>query len=1021
VASAAERRDPAFALVVACFVLSGFAALLYQTVWTREFAFVFGTSELAVATVLAAYMGGLAAGSALAGRLAARIRRPVLAYALLELAIAAAALGVPLAIRGAQRIAVLWIGGAPEPPDAAGFALPAFYLVASFAILLVPTVFMGATLPLLARHAVRREEDLGPRVARLYAANTAGAVAGTLCAAFWLLPALGLRGTLHVGVATNAAVFAAAALLARAAPPLAAAAPAGAAPDAPPRRALLLPLMLLSGAVSFANEVLWTRLLGHVLGGSVYAFATMLASFLVGIAAGSALASRWARSADAALLAFARVQVGIGLASLAAFRGLDLLAGSGLVGNAVGLAASAVIAGGVLLPVTLLVGATFPLAVRALARVPADAAPASARVYAWNTVGAIAGAVGAGFFAVPRFGYEGTAALGAGLGFAAAASAALAIPPRARRTAAVAALLLGALALAPPGPPERLLRSSPLAPRPLEGEIAYFGVGRSATVIAIESEGGFRLRTNGLPEATILPPGRARLDLTNQWLAALPSLARADVRRLLVIGLGGGLVLEGLPDSVARIDLIELEPEVIEANRRLAGRRARDPLADPRLHLYQNDARGALELSDARWGGIVSQPSHPWTAGASHLYTREFFALARARLEPGGVFVQWMGLGFVDAELLRSLVATLADVFPHVQVLRPGTGAALLFAGSEQPFDLPARLPAARERDARTLEALGLLTPEDVAAQVVLDDAGARRFAAGAPVSSDDRNLLQMRSPRLLGQPAELSATLGALADFDPLRAAHGLDGPRLVRRLLETQQPARAAGVAEALADPARRREAQALVRAAAGSREGTAALAAVVAADPGAREAAAALVLLSRRELVSGEAGPEARAAAAAEPAAAVVEAWRAETRREAVALRGLDARLAAVPAGDAHFAEAARLRIEGRLRSGRPADAEEAVELADQLLARLRRPAHWLLRIRALAGSGRAEAALGDLEEIFAAVSGERPVPQFAAACLEALAAIPAQPALAARRAALERALRLQAAARTGQARP
>jgi spermidine synthase len=1008
---AAPWADPSFGLVVLCFVLSGFAALLYQTVWTREFAFVFGTSELAVATVLAAYMGGLAAGSAIAGRLAPRIRRPVLAYGLLELAIALAALAVPLAIRGARALAALLFGGAPEPPHAGGVALPAFQLAASFLILLVPTAFMGATLPLLARHAVRREQDLGPRIAWLYAANTGGAVGGTLVAAFVLLPALGLRGSLLVGVGANAVVFAAAALLARRSPPLPPAGEERAARAVRSRRGLLLPLMLVSGAVSFADEVLWTRLLGHVLGGSVYAFATMLASFLLGIALGSASASRWTRSADAGLRAFAGVEIGIGLTSLAAFRVLDALTGAGLLGTRTGLAGNVLLAGAVLLPVTLLIGATFPLAVRALAHAEADAAPTSARVYAWNTLGAIAGAIGAGFFAVPALGYERTAALCAGLGFGIAALAALAIPPPAPRVAAAAALLFAGLAAAPPRAPERLLRSSPLAALPLAGEIAYFGVGRSATVIAIESEGGFRLRTNGLPEATILPPYRAVLDPTNLWLSALPSLARPETRSLLVIGLGGGLVLENVPAGISSIDLIEIEPKVIEANRRLADRRGRDPLADPRLRLYENDARGALELTDARWDGIVSQPSHPWTAGASHLYTREFFELARAHLSPGGLFVQWMGLGFIDAELLRSLVATLADVFPHVQVLRPGTGAALLFAGSDAPFDLPATLAAARRADPASTSALGLVTPEDAAAQLLLDDAGARRMSAGAAVSTDDRNVLQMRSPRILGAALGADELGERLAPFDPLLTPRGLDGPRLVRRLLETQQAGRAARVAAAVADPARRREAEAIARSVSDRAGGLAALRAVVAADPAAREAAAAWLLRSRDALLAGATDSDLRALAAADPAAALVEAWRAEARRDAAAPPELDARLAAIEPESALFAEATRLRIEARLRAPGTPDAAAALALVDRLLAHTRRPAHWLLRVRALAALGRAEAALGDLEEISAATSAERPAPRFARQSLEALASIPRAPGLAERQAALGQRLRAQ----------
>ena len=224
-------RDRSFALLLLCFFLSGLAALIYETAWTREFAFVFGTSELAVATVLAAYMGGLAAGAALAGRYAERVARPVLVYGLLELGIALAALAVPFGIAASRWLYVLLFAGSDRLPEADGLATALFYLVCSFAILLVPTGMMGATLPLLARYAVREDRQLGRRIGALYAVNTTGAIAGTLLAAFALLPSIGLRATIAAAAGVNAMVFLAAWALAQQAPP-----PASAAPRAPRSR-----------------------------------------------------------------------------------------------------------------------------------------------------------------------------------------------------------------------------------------------------------------------------------------------------------------------------------------------------------------------------------------------------------------------------------------------------------------------------------------------------------------------------------------------------------------------------------------------------------------------------------------------------------------------------------------------------------------------------------------------------------------------------------------------------------------
>ncbi len=177
-----------FALLLACFFLSGFAALLYETAWTRELAFVFGTSELAVVAVLAAYMAGLALGAAIAARFVAWIRRPVLAYGVLEFGVALAALAVPFALRALSRVYLGSLGGRSALPETLGLATHAFHLFGAFAVLVPATALMGATLPLLARHAVTRDEQIGPRIGLLSAINTLGAIAGAVGLA--LLPAL---------------------------------------------------------------------------------------------------------------------------------------------------------------------------------------------------------------------------------------------------------------------------------------------------------------------------------------------------------------------------------------------------------------------------------------------------------------------------------------------------------------------------------------------------------------------------------------------------------------------------------------------------------------------------------------------------------------------------------------------------------------------------------------------------------------------------------------------------------------
>ena len=874
------NSDRGFALVLSCFALSGFAALLYETAWTREFAFVFGTSELAVVMVLAAYMAGLALGAAAAGKLASRVRRPVWVYGLLELGIGVCALAVPRAI-GALRSLTVWaLGGGNAPLEAGGLPVALFQLAGSFAIVLIPTALMGATLPLLARYAVRSDDQISRRVGALYAANTAGAIGGTLCAAFALLPAIGLRQTVMIGAGTNALVFVLAVWLSRLAPdPVEA--PRASVPLAAGRGAWILPLVAVSGFTSFAYEVIWTRLLGHLLGGSVEAFSTMLASFLLGIALGSSVASRLDHNREGALGAFALAQAGIAALTVAAFAavdGLPALATAVGAGGGGTLAANALIASAVLLPSALCIGATFPLAVRTLARDPGDAARASARVYAWNTAGAIAGAVTAGFVLLPELGFAGAVSAGVAANLVLAAVAALLAGTR-RWLPALAAVGLAVLAAAPLPTPWSVLRSSPLGGEPIVGEATYYGVGRSATALLVAWGTDWQLSSNGLPEAIIEGPApRPGRFLQTRWLGFLPGLVNPDARSLLVVGLGGGVALEALSDRFDSVDVVELEPEIVAANRSIAERRRIDPLSDPRVRVRMNDARSALLLSDARYDAIVSQPSHPWTAGASHLYTREFFELVRERLAPGGALVQWISLRLVDEALLRSLLATLVDVFPAVRVYHPIPNA-LFFAASRAPLDVEGRAAEALAAAHPIVAELGVRTPEDVAAALALDEEGARRFSEGAPINTDDHNRLAARSPRLGDRALTPGAVRTLFAAHDPLlQPPPGIDPIVLVRRLVVTSGAARATRVAKALADPALRDTAAAWIdlymgRTSAADRR----FASVLAERADVREARIGLLLARRSRAERGDPETLALALPLGGADAATVEGWR------------------------------------------------------------------------------------------------------------------------------------------------
>ena len=941
-----------FIAVGLCFFLSGFAALLYQIAWMRQLSVVFGTSELAVATILAAYMAGLALGAAIAARVMHRIRRSILVYGFLEATIAVSAIAVPFLLQLAGVLYAAIFGGLSQPPDASGMGQSSFYLIATFVVLAVPTACMGATLPMVTRYAVHKDEDVGPRVGLLYSINTAGAIAGTLVAAFLLLPALGLWGTILVAVAVNLLVFAIAVFLVKR---------AATGSSRPGQRILkfgwrreswILPLILLSGFATFAYEVLWTRLLSHILGGSVVAFATMLASFLGGIAIGSAIASRIATTRVASQVGFIVSELGVAATCVILYLSLDRF-----VPQTAGLLGNVSVAILLLLPATLFIGATFPFAVRILCADESEASIASARVYAWNTVGAIAGAVIAGFVLIPILKYEGAIKVVVAINVALAFVAAVAVPPLrllpAIGSAAVLVILFFGFS---PTAPEALLRVSPINDL-RSGDIRFYDVGRSATVLMLERDGYFYLRTNGLSEAATDLKGAPPAKHTQRLLAALPVLARPGAESMLIVGFGGGVVAEDLPASLDDIDIVELEPKVLAANHSISADRNVDPLQDPRINVIINDARNALRLTDKRYDAIVSQPSHPWTAGASHLYTREFMRLVSTRLNPSGVFLQWMNTQFVSEPLLKSFVATLLDVFPHVRAYQFDANV-LFFLASDSEIDPEYQILATSEpfgSHAEEFKRKGIGSVNDLVAALAWDEAGLKQLAVGAPLITDNDNRMATQSVKAFEGNAlpylrlqELIGQYGSL--FDPLSDLHQETGNAidfvyifdrleliqaqlLSRKLLETLS---ASGNSNALL-----LEAKLLQMQRQGPRADRSLLAAL-SLEPG-DPVASYLLLKNRGDSILDESLPERIRPFAdnlTDVALTVIESMEFAERRDLSRARSKDDLLARARPYDQWYLNAAKLRADWRItatRMGESSDyADAALAIIDEVIA-------------------------------------------------------------------------------------
>jgi len=756
-----------------CFLCSGAAGLIYEVVWSKQLAYLLGSSLHSVATVVAAFLGGLALGArVLGGPLA---RRPGLARVYAALEVGVALLGVallPLLRSLDAPVGHLYrlFGGESLP-----FALSRVALL--LVLLVPPAALMGATLPVLVGRVERGV--LGSGLAWLYSINTLGAVAGSVLAGFVLLPHLGLTAATLVAAALNLLAAAMAWFgsgAEHAEEDTRAGASSAVAPLLPRGAHRLFAVMFaVSGFTALLLQLAWVRLFGLVLGSSVYSFASVLGIYLLGLGLGSAIAGPFLRRGDVAPWWFAWLQLGIALSSVAGIHAYAGLPRAMLdLGERTGASWGGLIAGELalvamtLLVPCLLLGAVFPLAARLLQR--SAAGPTTGAAYAVNTVGTIAGSLVTGFLLLPALGVQGVVLLASALA-ALAGLIALSLPgvPRAKPAAlAVASFLIAAAVLAGltaprwdpllmslgtyrPFSAQNLLKSfrssgakgDPARALAATQRVLYYRDGINASVLVVTDQDQRKLwmRVGGKVDASTG-------DMLTQVLLGLIPMGMADSgARTLVVGHGSGVTAAAaLAAGAGPTEIVELEPAVVEGSRffHAAGR---DPLEDPRVTLHMEDARTLLAHGGGEYGVIISEPSNPWIAGVNNLFTVDFYRRARARLHEDGVFCQWLQLYELSPRTFKSLLASFLEVFPdaHLFVLSESTDALLVAAPPGRTLSL-ARLrdPGLRESYERAL----LTTPEQLAAFYVASGPALRQLAAGAEWNTDERPFVEYQAPR---------------------------------------------------------------------------------------------------------------------------------------------------------------------------------------------------------------------------------------------------------------------------------
>ena len=787
-------------LFLLAYTCSGMAGLVYEVSWTRLFTLHIGHSTAAAAAVVAAFLGGLAAGAGLGGAIASRWtrRRALRGYVGLELSVAFAALALPLELRAMTPL-LSWAYGA----DGSGALFPVVRLVTCLAVVCLPAAALGATFPMAIRWFASESGRAARLSGTLYALNTAGAAAGALLAGFVLIPRIGISGTTLVGVAGS--LVAAAAVWSVQRRTLEESS-AGVSPSAEPQRAksrqsriahgldlatvrpparwVAAVVLGISGFASLVHEIAWTRILALVLGPTTYAFAAALAAVIAGVAIGSAAGSwivgrtRQAGAWLSAMLALGAVTTSYTY-SLAGQRFPRLvaeqMAGSDdpfgqLLRHGLLLTAAFIV------PTAACAGAAFPLGL-ALSGDRGDVTRRFGAVYAANTIGAVSGSLAAGFLLIPRLGLQHTLQLVS----ACLIGAALLVLARATRAWAgrapglVASGLAVTLLAASPAWDRELLASgaylyAPFVPPDLDlttqlraGTLLYYREGASSTVSVKRLTGTNTLAVDGKVDAS----NRGDM-LTQKLIAHLPLLVHDRPEQVAVIGLGSGATAgAALSHPVSRVDVIEISPEVVAASAFFTTEN-RDALKDPRLHLIVGDGRSHLQLSRTQYDVIISEPSNPWIAGVSALFTRQFFEAARARLAPGGVLCQWANAYNISEADLRSIVRTFQTVFPDGTIWLVGGDDVLLMA-SDGPLDerlagiaqhitrpgVPGDLASVQVHDAFSIWSLFVAGPSEL-----------EGYAAGADVLTDDTMRLEFSTPRELHNQNAGSnvATLTALA-----------------------------------------------------------------------------------------------------------------------------------------------------------------------------------------------------------------------------------------------------------------
>ncbi|GHD64170.1 fused MFS/spermidine synthase [Jeongeupia chitinilytica] len=703
------KDDKLLKVVTLLFVMSGFAGLMYEVVFSKSLALIFGSMSVAVYTVLAIYMGGMALGAWLGGEFAERCRKPLLWYAGCELLVGLYCIATPFIFDLIQGVYVNWAVGLP--PDAS--VLVFYRVVLGGGVLLFPTVLMGMTLPLLLSYCRAAKLPLGNSVATLYGANTIGAAFGALLAGYCIIPVVGVDGTIGLAAALNLLV----ALLAlqftqkkttnvtdelnrtqdheydvtsiNTVSALSA-----------------IVILTVGGVITFALEVVYMHQLAIVAGNSTYAFSLMLFTFLLGLAIGARVARAILVHRNRLMELLIAQELLLAIVILLGVYGWESMAGyfSDFTGypSVRTFGAREFIRGSIcflaMFPPALLIGSIYPVAMQLIVSYfKKNEVRVVGIVGGLNTLGNIAGVLIAGFVLIPAFGALRSVQLIASVAIIIAlVSGLLSLASVTHRWGVVVAsgLLAGLIFLQPASFNYTALAS---------GANVYFSrtawgmvidhaesIDGGLTAIAVQGQGGTSVKTlltNGKFQGNDSHKG----EMQAQIGFALAPLLHTPVRdRALVIGYGSGVTSRVLHDADFKsLDIVDTSKDIVQlANKHFSEQNGKVSESEG-VDTYFTDGRNYLLLTDKMYDLIGLEITSIWFSGAASLYNQEFYRLAKNKLKPDGVLQQWVQLHHMQPIDLLSVISSLRSEFKYVWIYEIGGQGMLIASNSRSRMPSP--------------------------------------------------------------------------------------------------------------------------------------------------------------------------------------------------------------------------------------------------------------------------------------------------------------------------------------------